>query len=66
MQNVSEYMSVLALCLVQYCYFQLMLMLLYDSLNLVVSGVKLWTVSGHAIAQQKGSGEFCSAAVGLR
>ena len=44
------------------CYLQLMLMLLYDCLNLIVSGVKLWTVTG--LSQEKGSCEFCTASVG--
>jgi len=34
------------------CYLQLMLMLLYDSLNLVVSGVKLWTVTGPQLGRK--------------
>ena len=49
---------------IQSCHLQLMLLLLYDSLNITVSVVKLWTVTG-AIDQEKGSWEFCTAAVGL-
>jgi len=41
-----------------------MLMLLYDSVDLVVSGVKLWIVTG-AISQEKVSWEFFTATVGL-
>ena len=39
-----------------------LLMLLYDSLNLVV---ELSSGLLRAIAQEKGSGEFCTATVGL-
>ena len=40
-----------------------MLVLLYDSLNLIVSGVELWTVM--VIAHEKGIWEFCTTAVRL-
>jgi len=43
------------------CYSQLMLILLYTSLGLVVSEVKLWTV----IAQEKVSLEICTVVVVL-
>jgi len=47
LRNVSECLYSLCVRFIQYCYSQLMLILLCDSVNLVFSGIELWTVMGY-------------------